>query len=67
MSALADVHIERWGESGERVIFVHGGAQGTQSAGYKNFWAQEELGAQGWHLILPDRRAAGDRPSRSWR
>lgn len=53
------IHVTRWGDRGPRVVLIHGGAQGTQSAGHKNFWAQEPLAAQGWQLIVPDRPGHG--------
>ena len=45
MSLLDNVHVERWGEKGPRVVMVHGGAQGTSSAGHRNYYMQEALGA----------------------
>jgi pimeloyl-ACP methyl ester carboxylesterase len=41
---------------------VHGGAQGTSSAGHANFHAQEILGSEGWQLIVPDRPGHGQSP-----
>lgn len=58
----AEIHTVRWGESGPRVVLVHGGAQGTTSAGHANFFAQEPLGDQGWQLIVPDRPGHGLSP-----
>lgn len=59
---MTDIHIERWGAAGERVILIHGGAQGTQSAGHTNFWAQEPLASEGWRLVVPDRPGHGRSP-----
>lgn len=58
----SDIHITRWGETGPRVVLVHGGAQGTGSAGHANFHAQEALGGEGWQLIVPDRPGHGRSP-----
>lgn len=56
---IEDIHIEKWGDKGPRVVLVHGGAQGTASAGHANFHAQEPLGGQGWQLFVPDRPGHG--------
>lgn len=61
--SMNDLHVTYWGDKGPPVVLVHGGAQGTQSAGHKNFWAQEPLGEQGWQLIVPDRPGHGGSPS----
>ncbi len=53
------IHVTKWGQSGPRVVMVHGGAQGTSSAGHANFHAQEALGGEGWQLIVPDRPGHG--------
>lgn len=53
------IHVTRWGDRGPRALLIHGGAQGTQSAGHKNFWAQEALAAQSWQLVVPDRPGHG--------
>jgi pimeloyl-ACP methyl ester carboxylesterase len=59
-NVLNGVYIARWGESGPRVIMIHGGAQGTSSAGHKNFRKQERLGSEGWQLSVPDRPGHGE-------
>lgn len=58
----ASIHITRWGNSGPRVIMVHGGAQGSAVGGERNFSAQKPLAARGWQLILPDRPGHGQSP-----
>lgn len=58
-----DIHTVKWGETGPRVVLIHGGAQGTKSAGHANFYAQEPLGKQGWQLIVPDRPGHGLSPA----
>jgi pimeloyl-ACP methyl ester carboxylesterase len=62
MSDLERVHIEHWGDAGPCVVMVHGGAQGTQSAGHRNFHAQEPLGREGWRVMVPDRPGHGRSP-----
>ena len=60
------IHVTRWGNSGPRVLIIHGGEQ-TMNAlggGPKNFAKQEVLGQQGWRLELPDRPGFGESPSR---
>ena len=56
------IYIERWGEAGPRVVMVHGGAQGTSSAGHRNFSHQESIATSGWQLIIPDRPGHGRSP-----
>ena len=65
MSMNDTVYIERWGSDGPRVVFIHGGAQGTSSAGHSNFQQQEALGREGWELIVPDRPGHGRSPDPS--
>jgi pimeloyl-ACP methyl ester carboxylesterase len=60
---LDGIHIARWGAEGQRVVMVHGGAQGTSSAGHRNFREQERLGAEGWQLQVPDRPGHGESPN----
>ena len=62
-SLLDNVHVERWGSDGQRVVMVHGGAQGTSSAGHRNFHTQEVLGAEGWQMLVPDRPGHGQSPN----
>lgn len=62
MSDDGTIYIERWGSSGPRVVLIHGGAQGTSSAGHRNFASQEPLGDDGWQLIVPDRPGHGRSP-----
>ena len=62
MSTNEEVYIERWGSDGPRVVLIHGGAQGTSSAGHRNFHQQEVLGGERWQLIVPDRPGHGRSP-----
>ena len=59
MSGATSIHITRWGESGPRVVLVHGGAQGTDVGGETNFSNQRVLAERGWQLIVPDRPGHG--------
>lgn len=56
------VYVERWGSSGPEVVMVHGGTQGTASAGHRNFSEQAPLAAHGWRLVVPDRPGHGRSP-----
>jgi len=62
MVDLSSIHIARWGSSGPRVVLVHGGAQGTETGGERNFAFQKPLAEQGWQLIVPDRPGHGRSP-----
>ena len=62
MTDLDAVHITRWGDTGPRVVMIHGGTQGTSSAGHLNFSHQDALAANGWQLIVPDRPGHGKSP-----
>jgi hypothetical protein len=59
------IHVTRWGNSGPRVLIIHGGEQTINAlgGGPKNFAKQEVLGQQGWRLELPDRPGFGESPS----
>lgn len=63
MTQLDNIHVSRWGTTGPRVIMVHGGTQGTMSAGHRNFRDQEALGSDGWQLLVPDRPGHGQSPN----
>jgi pimeloyl-ACP methyl ester carboxylesterase len=62
MIIATSIHITRWGDSGPRVVLVHGGAQGTPVGGETNFWNQKILAERGWQLIVPDRPGHGKSP-----
>ena len=59
MSVPTSIHVTRWGDSGPRVVLVHGGTQGTAVAGEANFSNQKVLAERGWQLIVPDRPGHG--------
>jgi pimeloyl-ACP methyl ester carboxylesterase len=56
------IHVTRWGSAGPRVILVHGGVQGSEVGGERNFAAQRPLAEQGWQLVVPDRPGHGRSP-----
>ena len=62
MSSTTSIHITRWGDSGPRVVLVHGGTQGTAVGGETNFSNQRVLAERGWQLIVPDRPGHGKSP-----
>ena len=59
----ATLHITRWGESGPRLVLIHGGAQGSAAGGERAFATQQHLAARGFQLIVPDRPGHGRSPS----
>jgi pimeloyl-ACP methyl ester carboxylesterase len=65
VSDATSIHITRWGDSGPRVVLVHGGAQGTAVGGETNFSNQRILAERGWQLIVPDRPGHGKSPDRN--
>jgi pimeloyl-ACP methyl ester carboxylesterase len=62
MNGPTSIHVTRWGDSGPRVVLVHGGTQGTDAAGDTNFSNQRVLAERGWQLIVPDRPGHGKSP-----
>ncbi|MES2942141.1 MAG: alpha/beta hydrolase [Pseudomonadota bacterium] len=56
------MHVTRWGDTGPKVIMVHGSAQGSSLGGEHHFVAQERLAQQGWQIIVPDRPGHGRSP-----
>lgn len=57
------LHVTRWGDSGPRVVLVHGSAQGGALGGERHFVAQQRLAQMGWQVIVPDRPGHGKTPS----
>lgn len=60
---VASIHVTRWGQSGPKVVMVHGSAQGSRAGGDRHFSAQERLGQRGWQIIVPDRPGHGRSPA----
>ena len=58
------LHVTRWGDTGPRVLVIHGGVQGGLGGGPTTFARQEALAQHGWRLELPDRPGFGTSPSR---
>lgn len=56
------VHVTHWGESGPKLVLVHGSAQGSRIGGDAHFAAQQRLSERGWQLIVPDRPGHGRSP-----
>jgi len=56
------IYVTRWGQSGARVVMVHGSAQGSQVGGDHHFSAQKALADRGWQVIVPDRPGHGRSP-----
>lgn len=63
MSSPDHIHLTRWGDSGPRVVLVHGSAQGSRIGGDHHFAAQQALGGEGWQVIVPDRPGHGHSPA----
>ncbi len=62
-SSETPVHVTRWGESGPRLVLVHGGVQGSSVGGDHHFAAQQRLAGRGFQLLVPDRPGHGRSPS----
>jgi pimeloyl-ACP methyl ester carboxylesterase len=58
------INLTHWGQSGSRMVIIHGGVQGNLGGGPATFAKQQTLSQQGWQLILPDRPGFGKSPSR---
>ena len=46
-----DLHIQRWGEQGSEVLFVHGSVMNGEMT-----WAEQRPLAERWRLLVLDRR-----------
>lgn len=60
MRPLSDMYICLWGESGERLVFIHGG--NTENP--ETIWEQQRTFASQYQLIIPYRRGYGLSPRR---
>ena len=63
-AAHLPIHVTCWGETGPRVLVVHGGVQGGLGGGPATFARQQALGAQGWRVEVVDRPGFGGSPTR---
>lgn len=62
MSSQPEIHVTRWGDTGPKVVLVHGSAQGSKVGGDGHFATQQALADQ-WQLIVPDRPGHGRSPA----
>jgi pimeloyl-ACP methyl ester carboxylesterase len=58
------IHMTTWGETGPKVLLIHGGVQGGLGGGPATFRDQKALSEWGWRLSVPDRPGFGQSPSR---
>jgi len=58
------INLIKWGNSGPRMLIIHGGVQGNVGGGPTTFREQRSLAERGWQLILPERPGFGQSPSR---
>ena len=63
MSSDEPVHLTRWGDTGPRLIPIHGGAQGGSVGGDRLFARQQRLAERGYQLVVPDRPGHGRSPA----
>ncbi len=56
------MQVTRWGDTGPKVVLVHGSAQGSEVRGSSHFAAQQRLAERGWQLVVPDRPGHGRSP-----
>jgi hypothetical protein len=63
---LSLIHYANLGDTGPRVVMVHGGGQGSVVGGEKNFRNQFHLAEEGWQLIVPDRPGHGHSLYHGW-
>lgn len=57
------IYASQWGQTGPRVVMVHGSAQGSSVGGDGHFVAQRDLGEQGFRILVPDRPGHGRTPA----
>ena len=63
MTEISGVHLTRWGDTGTKLVLIHGGVQGTKQSGAAHFSAQERLAERGYELLVPDRPGHGRSPA----
>ena len=54
-ASATDLHVQVWGEGGERVVLVHGSNASDPAKG----WEQQRALADRYQLVVPDRRGYG--------
>lgn len=64
MIGSTDLHIQMWGESGERLLLIHGSNTENPEA----IWAQQRTFASQYQIVIPHRRGYGlsPRPRSDW-
>jgi pimeloyl-ACP methyl ester carboxylesterase len=60
------IHFTEWGNSGPKILLIHGGVQGGIGGGPVNYINQRELADKGYQLRVADRPGFGESPSRGW-
>ena len=63
-AARLPIHVTRWGDTGPRVLIIHGGVQGGAGGGPATFAGQKAWGQQGWRVEVVDRPGFGQSPTR---
>ena len=63
-AAKLPIHVTRWGDTGPRVLIIHGGVQGGAGGGPATFAGQKAWGQQGWRVEVVDRPGFGQSPTR---
>lgn len=58
------IHVTRRGDTGPKVLMIHGGVQGGIGGGPATFAKQAAWGDDGWQVLLPDRPGFGQSPTR---
>ena len=63
---MVALNVTHWGHTGEKIILVHGGVQGSKRGGADHFPTQKALVDDGFQLLVPDRPGHGQsvRPDR---
>ena len=64
LAAAFPIHTTTWGETGPRVLLIHGGVQGGLGGGPGTFREQKALAEKGLQLRVADRPGFGQTPSR---
>lgn len=57
LTAVATLSAAVWGDSGPRVLLVHGDVTGGEQS-----WSRQRPLAERWRLVVPDRRGFGESP-----
>jgi pimeloyl-ACP methyl ester carboxylesterase len=58
------IHVDGCGNTGPRILIIHGGVQGDAGGGPATFAKQKELCGRGWQIEIVDRPGFGKSPSR---